>query len=158
MQNVRPCMFQKITITFVADQFIIFNSTSKPNGISFIWCKTSLSFGTLDVIKCQYPEGYKLINFTWNDYIILGVFPCSTEVKRGDKESFMPPPDQHHPGDKNPSQPSTQSWRNHRGAPSPDKQNKTLSTLCQTALKEHSLLHPSLLLIASGHRRLSACM
>jgi len=70
----------------------------------------------LSIVKCQYPEGHKLRNFTCSGHIILGSFLCCTEVKREDKDSFMPPPVQHCPGDKNPSQPSAQSWRNHRGA------------------------------------------
>lgn len=52
----------------------------------------------------------------------------------------MPPPSQHHPGDKNPRQPSARSWRNRRGALTTDNWNKTLSTLCQPELGEHSTL------------------
>lgn len=90
--------------------------------------------------------------------IILGSFLCYTEIKRGDKDSFMPPPAQHHPGDKNPRQPSARSWRNRRGALTTDNWNKTLSTLCQPELGEHSTLRLSLILSASRHHRLSECM
>lgn len=112
----------------------------------------------IDIIKSQCLEEHRLTNFTCSGHIMLGSFLYYTEIKRGDKNCFMPPPSQHHPGDKNQRQPSAQSWRNCKAALTTDNWNKTLSTLCQPELGEHSTLLLSLILIASRHHKLSECM